>query len=57
MNGQSGITFEQAVESVRRKVGAVLLNRGDFMLLVCEEIARTTTYEEQSYLSDTPCST
>jgi|GEM_PF-5921174 len=54
VNGQSGISFEQAVESARRKVGAVLLKHEDLMLLACEEITRTTTYEELSYLSDSP---
>ncbi len=43
------LTLIESVEDIRRRIGSVMLSDDDLILLALEEIARTTTYEEQSY--------
>jgi hypothetical protein len=47
--------FLEAVAIALSKAGRTVLGDDDLLLLACEEISRTTTYEELNYTSGTSC--
>ena len=55
MNGRQGVSLPASVAATRQRIGSIMLADDDLLLLAFEEIARTTTYEEQSYRADRPC--
>ena len=55
MNGHPGREFSDVIGTVRDKCGKVPLSREELLLLACDEISRTTTYEELRFRNDPSC--
>ncbi|MBN1575704.1 MAG: hypothetical protein JW913_04080 [Chitinispirillaceae bacterium] len=56
MTGQRNMSLLQAAAVTRKNMGTSCLSDDDLLLFAYDEISRTTTYEEQSYRADRPCS-
>lgn len=49
------VPFTEALSLTRGKVGRFALDDDDLLLLACEEISHTTTYEEKNYTTGSAC--
>jgi len=48
-------SLSDAVAKVKKRVARVPLSDGDLLILACEEITRSVSYEEMQYCSGKPC--
>jgi hypothetical protein len=47
--------FLATVAAVREKIGKTLLGDDDLLVLLCDEISRTTTFGERNYSEGASC--
>jgi hypothetical protein len=48
-------SFAAAVATAKKKCGSMRLTNEELLLLACDEISRTTTWEERSYATGGSC--